>query len=165
MKGEGTQFGSWNKAIPPVRVRGSNQRKNREFRALVSVRSYEALNLEGWYGENQIMRIREIERRRQEGELEGIEAELADELEGELERNGVELEVDNEVIGLVRNVKKGKGIIPSKPNIRKWKRAARQVLSPKDMVNRDDLALMAYDFMGDLVQSKPFDAWEIWERQ
>ncbi|KAK1549395.1 hypothetical protein Q3G72_001441 [Acer saccharum] len=118
MKGEGTQFGSWNKAIPPVRVRGSNQRNNREFRALVSIRSDEALNLEGW----------------QEGELEGIEVELADELEGELERNGVELEVDNEVIGLVRNVKKGKGISPSKPNIRKWKRAARQVLSPKDMV-------------------------------
>ncbi|KAK3228386.1 hypothetical protein Dsin_000267 [Dipteronia sinensis] len=134
MKEEGTEFGSWIKASPLVRVKDSYQRDIKEVRDPVLVRCNEDFNSEGavWRKPNNVnMGNRNKKQEGTEGSgpgetykhgdelddrMEGIEVEVVVELAGELERNREELEVGSEIVSLCRDVMKGKGTSPSKPN-------------------------------------------------
>ncbi|TXG64630.1 hypothetical protein EZV62_011624 [Acer yangbiense] len=130
MEGRGTEFGSWLKATPPVKLRDQKQKDTRDFRGSFESRSDD----EGEYEGNQMGKVQK------EIQLEGIEEVAEAEVEGEVEMS---LAKDNEVIplsqqgsmGQKKGNSKGKGTSPGRSNVRKWRRAARQASTTQGLVS------------------------------
>ncbi|TXG65079.1 hypothetical protein EZV62_012073 [Acer yangbiense] len=154
LTGGGAEFGSWLRAILPVRVRDSKQKEYGETKVL-DFDSFEDIT------DNNSRKLVEIDKSDSVTEVKTVSGEgnkenmrkeakeslafwevLGDEMEGMETDVGNVTKNDNggrlrdEVMDLAPVVDKGKELSssPKKPSSRKWKRLAREVTNPKNLM-------------------------------